>query len=80
MPSKISGDSGFNACGLQVSDCGEYLLVCPQQDCRDNMVFFAKLEEEIKGKISLTQVVFEFKHDYMVRKETYAYNCLSCYS
>jgi len=52
----------------EVSDCGQYLLVCPQQDCRDNLVFFAKLEGEIKEKISLTQVVFEFKHDYMVKR------------
>ncbi len=54
----------------EVSDCGRYLLVCPQQDCRDNLVFFADLQSlpnngSIEGKIPLTQVVFKLEYDYM---------------
>ncbi len=54
-----------------MSDCGEYLLVCPQKDCRDNLVFFANLKQQlgetggkVAGKISLTQVVFKFENDF----------------
>ena len=52
----------------EVSDCGRYLLVCPQQDCRDNLVFFADLEglsDGIQGKIPLTQIVFKLEYDFM---------------
>ncbi len=52
----------------EVTDCGHYLLVSPQQDCRDNLVFFADLqtlpEGGIKGKIELTQIVFKFENDF----------------
>ncbi len=54
-----------------MSDCGRYLLVCPQKDCRDNLVYFAELkkdadgnEDKIAGKIELTQVVFKFENDF----------------
>lgn len=54
---------------MEVSDCGRYLVVCPQEDCRDNLVYFSDLSaldpaKGISGKLDLTQVVFEFKHDY----------------
>ena len=52
-----------------MSDCGRYLLVCPAQDCRDNLVYFADMEalaNGIDGKINLTQVVFKLEHDYHV--------------
>lgn len=50
----------------EVSDCGKYLLVTTHQECRDNMLFFTKLEssEDIKGCFDLTQVVYKFEHDY----------------
>lgn len=54
-----------------MSDCGNYLIVSPQQDCRDNLVFFADLTEplktELKGKLTLTPVVTKFEADYIVR-------------
>ena len=56
---------------VDVSDCGRYLIVCPQEDCRDNLVFFTDLTEatkdgEITEKLELTQLVYQFKHDYEV--------------
>lgn len=38
----------------------------PQQECRDNLVFFAKLNttEGIKGKLPLTEVVGNLEADY----------------
>ena len=33
-------------------------------ECRDNMVFFTKLPNEINGSFTLTTVIDEFKNDY----------------
>lgn len=51
-----------------VSDCGKYLLVTIQKDCRDDLVYFANLEEtgEINGKLNLTEVIGKFEADYNV--------------
>jgi prolyl oligopeptidase len=44
--------------------------VCPQKDCRDNLVYFADLDtlpggkREIAGKVALTQVVFKLEFDF----------------
>ena len=56
---------------VNVSDCGEYLIVCPQEKCRDNLVYFSNLSKAtvdggIKSKLELTQVVYKFEHDYEV--------------
>lgn len=63
--------SPFCCSGAEVSDCGNYLIVTPQQDCRDNLVFFADLTEPLKsglsGKLTLTPVVTTFEADYIVR-------------
>lgn len=60
---------------VDVSDCGKYLVVCPQEDCRDNLVYFAELhkiskESGITGRLELKQVIYQFKHDYEVREYT----------
>ena len=46
--------------------------MCPQEGCRDNLVYFANLnnmnkEGCINSTLKLSQVVYEFKHDYEVR-------------
>lgn len=54
----------------EMSQCGKYLIMMVQAECRDNLVYIAdlsKLEKEekgIAGKLQLTQVVYQFKHDY----------------
>jgi hypothetical protein len=58
---------------VDISDCGQYLIVCPQEDCRDNLVYFADLnklskDSGISGRLDLTQVVYKFSHDYEVCK------------
>jgi prolyl oligopeptidase len=54
----------------EVSDCGQWLIVMPQKDCRDNLVFFCDLkslpDNKISGKLSLTQVVHKLEADYEV--------------
>jgi len=59
--------------GSNVSDCGKYLIVTPQQDCRDNLVYFADLDEALKngftGKLELHPIVTKFESDYDVCKE-----------
>ncbi|XP_066593585.1 prolyl endopeptidase [Prorops nasuta] len=61
--------------GAVVSDCGKYLIVLPMKDCRDNLVYFTKLEGvDIRGKLPLTQVVskLEADHDYVTNDGTKA--------
>ncbi|KAG5320085.1 PPCE endopeptidase, partial [Acromyrmex heyeri] len=52
--------------GAQVSDCGNWLIVTPRKDCRDNLVYFTPLErgKEVKNNLPLTQVVDKFEADY----------------
>jgi prolyl oligopeptidase len=53
-----------------VSDCGQWLIITPQKDCRDNLLFFCDLtalpNNEISGKVNLTQVVHKLEADYEV--------------
>ena len=56
---------------VEVSDCGHFLIVCPQEGCRDNLVYFANIDNMskdggINSALNLSQVVHEFKHDYEV--------------
>lgn len=54
-----------------MSDCGRYLIVTAQKECRDNLVFFADLEalpNGIEGPIAITPVVDKLEHDYDVRR------------
>ncbi|XP_021915784.1 prolyl endopeptidase isoform X1 [Zootermopsis nevadensis] len=52
----------------EVSDCGQWLIVMPQKDCRDNLLFFCDLkslpDNKISGKLNLTQVVYKLEADY----------------
>lgn len=54
--------------GAEVSDCGQWLIITPQKDCRDNLLLFCDLRtlpnNEISGKVSLTQVVHKLEADY----------------
>lgn len=52
----------------QVSDCGKYLFLNIVKDCRDNLVYFADLEEagDIKTKLKITPIVTKFESDYEV--------------
>ena len=56
--------------GAAVSDCGNYLIVTPQQECKENLVFYADLVEPIanglKDKLLLTPVISQFESDYDV--------------
>jgi len=54
-----------------VSDCGNWLIVTPRKDCRDNLVYFTPLEKgkEVKNNLPLTQVVDKFEADYEVSDE-----------
>ena len=39
----------------------------PQKGCHGNLVYFCDLEKHggaIEGKLPLTQIVFEFEHDF----------------
>ncbi|XP_071518101.1 prolyl endopeptidase isoform X2 [Panulirus ornatus] len=48
----------------KVTDCGSYLLACPREGCRDNLVYFASLPENIATKLELTCIVDKFDSDY----------------
>ncbi|KAL7287872.1 hypothetical protein TKK_0017936 [Trichogramma kaykai] len=49
----------------EVTDCGRWLIVIAQKECRDNLVFFTKIEgKEINGKLPLTEVVGKLDADY----------------
>lgn len=56
--------------GAKVSDCGRWLIIIPRLDCRDNLLLFGDLktlpDNEISGKVNLTQVVHKFEADYQV--------------
>jgi hypothetical protein len=56
--------------GAKVSDCGQWLVIIPRLDCRDNLLFFCELKSlpsnDISGKVNLTQVVHKFEADYQV--------------
>ena len=60
----------FISRGAEVSDCGQWLIITPQKDCRDNLLYFCDLDSlldnKISGKLKLTQVVHKLEADYEV--------------
>ncbi|CAG9816942.1 unnamed protein product [Phaedon cochleariae] len=52
--------------GAQVSHCGNYLIVTPIKGCKNNLLYFTKLETtgRIYKKLDLTPIVTEFEADY----------------
>ncbi|CAB3386366.1 Hypothetical predicted protein [Cloeon dipterum] len=53
--------------GADVSHCGNYLIILPQKDCKDNMVYFAEigsLPDGPQGLLPLTQIVHKLESDY----------------
>lgn len=50
--------------GAEVSDCGQYLIITTQQDCRDNLLYYAPLPEHVNSKIDLTCIIDTFEADY----------------
>lgn len=53
--------------GAEVSDCGSYLIITPVIGCKDNLLYFAHLNGDIKGKLKLHEVVTVFDADFEVR-------------
>lgn len=51
-----------------MSDCGNWLIVTPLKDCRDNLVYFTPLKPgmSITNNLPLTQVVDKLEADYEV--------------
>ena len=48
-----------------MTDDGKYAVVSTHEECRDNLVYIADLSNgQISGKLNLTQIVYELKHDY----------------
>ncbi|PSN45880.1 Prolyl endopeptidase [Blattella germanica] len=68
----FSEDGKILAFGLsssaEVSDCGQWLIITSQKDCRDNLLYFCDLnslpDKKISGKVNLTQVVHKLEADY----------------
>ena len=58
-----------------MSDCGQWLIITTQKECRDNLLFFCDLttlpNNEISGKVNLTQVVHKFEADFEVMLTLY---------
>lgn len=52
-----------------MTDCGTHLIVTTEQDCRDNLVFYAPLPTTIDAKIPLTCIIDVFEADYEVSPE-----------
>lgn len=50
--------------GAEVTDCGGHLIVSPQQDCRDNLLYHAPIPPQITGKIELSCIIDTFEADY----------------
>ncbi|CAG9759660.1 unnamed protein product [Ceutorhynchus assimilis] len=52
--------------GGHVSHCGEYLIVTPIKGCKNNLVYFARIDpnKTITKKLELTPVVTNFEADY----------------
>lgn len=49
-----------------VTDCGRWLIAKFSKECRDNLVYFAKLnaKEEITGKLPFTKIIKKLESDY----------------
>lgn len=52
--------------GAYVSDCGTYLVVTPIKGCKNNLLYFARIDstQKITKKLELTPVVTNFEADY----------------
>ncbi|RWS18145.1 hypothetical protein B4U80_10279, partial [Leptotrombidium deliense] len=51
-----------------VSDCGKYLFVSARETCRQNLLFYSKLDTEntpIVGQLELTPIFDKFEADYI---------------
>jgi len=61
--------------GAEVSDCGNWLIVTPLKDCRDNLLYFTPLKAgmTISDNLPLTQVVDKLEADYEVSNEYFVY-------
>lgn len=59
--------------GARVSDCGNWLIVTPLKDCRDNLIFFTPLKAGMKitANLPLTRVVDVLEADYEVSNERF---------
>lgn len=60
----------------EVSDCGKYIILSVVKDCRDNIVFYANLEDSkngITGKLDIHPVVKKFEADYEVSHDYFIY-------
>lgn len=68
-----------------MSDCGNWLIVTPLKDCRDNLVYFTPLKKgmEITNNLPLAQVVDKLEADYEVSKKYFVllniFTLLCCY-
>lgn len=52
--------------GAHVSDCGRYLVLTPIKGCKNNLVYFARIDpqQKVTEKLQLHSVVTEFEADY----------------
>ncbi|KAK0088492.1 hypothetical protein PV325_011793 [Microctonus aethiopoides] len=52
--------------GAQVTDCGNYLIITPIKDCRDNLLYYTEIgtSKDITGKLTVTKIVDKFEADY----------------
>lgn len=52
--------------GAHVSDCGNYLVLTPIKGCKNNLIYFARVDpdQKITNKLELHAVVTEFEADY----------------
>lgn len=56
--------------GASVSHCGKYMVVTGTKGCKNNLLYFAKLnEKDVLKKFELTEVVGEFVADFEVPKQ-----------
>lgn len=57
--------------GGKVTECGMYLLFFISKDCRDNLLYFAKIKESADKEVDLSnlkihKIVEKFEADYEV--------------
>ncbi|XP_017769998.1 PREDICTED: prolyl endopeptidase isoform X2 [Nicrophorus vespilloides] len=50
--------------GATVSYCGKYLVVTAVKGCKNNLLYFARMDGEVTGKLNLKPVVTELEADY----------------
>lgn len=56
--------------GAEVSECGNYLIVTPRRDCKDNLLYICDLRtlpnNKIKDKLILIPIIEKYEADYDV--------------